>query len=97
MHQLKMIIDLLGSPSEEEINNINSEKFREMIRNVPARPPKKFSKIFLNASSEAIDLLKKMLVFDPAKRITVAEALAHPFLSELHLEDDEVLPFPINH
>lgn len=28
--------------------------------------------------------------FDPSKRITVEEALAHPYLSAYHDEDDEV-------
>lgn len=30
-----------------------------------------------------------MLTFDPKKRITVEEALAHPFLKSLHFEEDE--------
>lgn len=30
-----------------------------------------------------------MLVFDFAKRITVEEALKHPYLKELHLPEDE--------
>jgi len=33
--------------------------------------------------------LGKMLVFDHTNRITVENALKHPFLKELHLEDDE--------
>lgn len=30
-----------------------------------------------------------MLVFDPEKRITVEEALNHPYMAELHFEEDE--------
>jgi len=30
-----------------------------------------------------------MLQFDPAKRITVVEALAHPYFAGLHVESDE--------
>ena len=30
-----------------------------------------------------------MLVFDPNKRITVEEALNHPYLAELHCPEDE--------
>jgi serine/threonine protein kinase len=41
----------------------------------------------------AIDLLKKLLTFDAAKRITVEEALRHPYLSALHCPDDEVYHF----
>jgi len=39
---------------------------------------------------KAIDLLKKMLTFDPTKRITVEEALNHPYLQALHCPEDEV-------
>lgn len=42
------------------------------------------------ATPLAIDLLTKLLEFDPAKRITVEEALAHPYLNAYHDEDDEV-------
>jgi hypothetical protein len=31
-----------------------------------------------------------MMIFNPEQRMTVVEALNHPFLSKLHLEDDEV-------
>lgn len=30
-----------------------------------------------------------MLVFDPSKRITVAQALEHPYLANLHCTEDE--------
>lgn len=30
-----------------------------------------------------------MLAFDPSKRITVEDALSHPYLAELHCPEDE--------
>jgi serine/threonine protein kinase len=57
---------------------------------MPKRPGKALEKIFSKASPEAIDLLKKLLTFDMKKRITVNEALQHPYLSELHFPEDEV-------
>jgi len=33
--------------------------------------------------------LKQLLLFDPTKRITVEQALAHPFLSELRDKEAE--------
>lgn len=48
-----------------------------------------FQNLYPRASPLAIDLLNKLLTFDPAKRITVEEALAHPYLSAYHDEDDE--------
>jgi mitogen-activated protein kinase 1/3 len=37
----------------------------------------------------AIDILSKMLVFNPARRFTVEEALRHPYLSEYYDSEDE--------
>ena len=97
MHQLRIIIDLLGTPKEADIQSIENPKFREMIRSIAIRPPKKLIKLFPNQNEQgsnlliqAIDLLSKMLVFNPEQRISVVEALNHPFLAKLHLEDDEV-------
>jgi mitogen-activated protein kinase 6 len=53
----------------------------------PARP--KIETHFRGHNPEAIDLLEKMLKFHPAQRITVDEALAHPFMAGLHNADDE--------
>jgi mitogen-activated protein kinase 7 len=49
-----------------------------------------FQNLYPRASPLAIDLLTKLLAFDPSKRITVEEALAHPYLSAYHDEEDEV-------
>lgn len=37
----------------------------------------------------AVDLLERMLVFDPKKRITATEALAHEYLAPYHDPTDE--------
>jgi mitogen-activated protein kinase 1/3 len=38
-----------------------------------------------------------MLAFDPGSRITVAEALAHPYLAQLHFPEDEPDSDPVPH
>lgn len=40
--------------------------------------------------SLALDLLDRMLTFNPNKRITVEEALAHPYLEQYYDPSDEV-------
>jgi serine/threonine protein kinase len=49
------------------------------------------------ATPQALDLLSRMLVFDPSRRITVDDALRHPYLAALHDASDEpVADAPFN-
>lgn len=67
------------------------EESKKLIKNLPKNKKngKDFKKLFSFADAQAVDLLKKLLMFDPEKRISVTEALAHPYLADLHLEEDE--------
>lgn len=89
IHQLQIICEKLGTPSEDELHFVTSEKARRFMKNQPMKPGIPFAKIFPTAKPAAIDLLEKMLVFDPAKRISVEEALDHPYLESLHNVEDE--------
>ena len=82
--QLHLILQKLGTPSEEIIETIPSSKSKIYLRRLPHYPAYPLSKRFPHASPLACDLLGKLLAFDPAQRITVEEALAHPYLSGLH-------------
>ena len=56
---------------------------------MPKREAKDFNQIFKGANPHAIDLLQRMLTYDPEERITVNDALSHPYLKQLHFPDDE--------
>ena len=88
-HQLSLILDVLGTPTLEEFYAINSRRSRDYIRALPFRKRKDFSKLFPTASPEALDFLQKSLTFDPKKRMTVEQALEHPYLSAYHDPEDE--------
>ena len=47
--------------------------------------------MFPGAPAEALDLLKKLLIFNPYFRLTVEEALAHPFFHGVRKDD---IPMP---
>ena len=82
---------VIGTPDEEDIESIESEKARRYIASLPFKPPIPPERIFPNANPEAIQLLQRMLIFHPGKRITVEEALSHPYLASLHDPSDEPL------
>lgn len=86
--QIELICEYFGTPNVDDIKQIPEES-KKLIRNLPKRTGRAFNQIFSFASPDALDLLKKLLMFDPAKRITVEEALKHPYLKNLHLEEDE--------
>ena len=79
-HQLSLILDVLGTPTVEEFYAISSRRSRDYLRALPVRKPKDFAASYPSASGLALDFLRKTLTFDPKKRITVEEALAHPYL-----------------
>ncbi len=45
--------------------------------------------MFPGAPADALDLLDRMLDMNPSRRITVEEALNHPFLETMHDPEDE--------
>ncbi|MBA0599481.1 hypothetical protein Gorai_005698 [Gossypium raimondii] len=84
LNQLKLIINVLGSQQEADIQFIDNPKARRYIKSLPYSRGTHFSLLYPQADPLAIDLLQRMLVFDPSKRITVTEALLHPYLLGLY-------------
>ncbi|XP_010437375.1 PREDICTED: disease resistance protein RRS1-like [Camelina sativa] len=82
-NQLNLIINILGSQHESDLQFINNPKTRESINSLKFSRGTHFSNLYPEANPLAIDLLQRMLVFDPTKRITVIEALLHPYMAEL--------------
>ncbi|XP_053326485.1 mitogen-activated protein kinase 7 [Spea bombifrons] len=89
IHQLQLIMTVLGTPSSQVIRAIGAERVRAYIQSLPSRQPVPWSSLFPQGDRKALDLLSKMLRFDPRERISVREALRHPFLSKYHDPDDE--------
>lgn len=94
--QIQMITDLIGNPQEDLVEQITILKNKEFILSLPKRKAKDMNTIFKGANPDAIDLIKRMLTFDPSKRITIDEALEHPYMSQLHFPDDEPTTDPVS-
>lgn len=97
VHQLRLITELIGSPDDTSLGFLRSDNARRYVKQLPQYPRQRFSARFPNMSIGAVDLLEKMLVFDPSRRITVDEALCHPYLASLHeINEEPVCPSPFN-
>lgn len=84
LHQLRLIIDVLGTPSEEDLACITNHQAVQFLRTLPVKPRKAWSEIFPNASPAALNLLNDMLVFNPSKRCTMVDALNSEYMAALH-------------
>ncbi|KAF0982511.1 hypothetical protein FDP41_011441 [Naegleria fowleri] len=87
--QINLITDALGTPLEEDMEHVKHSEARRYIRNLPKKKPIPFKQLFPKAKKDELDILSKMLVFNPKKRISAEEALAHPYFSSLHDPKDE--------
>ncbi|CAM6036379.1 unnamed protein product [Sphagnum compactum] len=89
VQQLRLITELIGSPDDADLWFLQSENARRYIHQLPRFARQPLGQKFTNLRPAAADLVNKMLVFDPAQRITVAEALRHEYLAQLHDINDE--------
>ncbi|KAJ1384032.1 Serine/threonine-protein kinase, active site [Sesbania bispinosa] len=95
VQQLALITELLGSPNDSDLGFLRSDNAKKYVKQLPHVEKQPFSQRFPDVSSLAIDLAEKMLVFDPSKRITVEEALNHPYMSSLHeINEEPTCPTP---
>ena len=81
LDQIYRIFKILGTPSQEEWPELKTFKnYQSMIPSYPRKQLKE-SIADLSLNEAGIDLLSRMLIYDPAKRITAKSALEHPFFS----------------
>ncbi|OWM67874.1 hypothetical protein CDL15_Pgr010812 [Punica granatum] len=96
VQQLRLLMELIGTPSEAELEFLN-ENAKRYIRQLPLYRRQSFTEKFPHVHPAAIDLVEKMLTFDPRLRITVEGALAHPYLNSLHdISDEPTCMTPFN-
>lgn len=84
--QIKLIIELLGSPAPEDIEFITNDHAKNYVMNFKNIKKKPLSKVINYNNNQAIDLLDKMLQFNPVKRIPVDEALQHNYVASIRDE-----------
>nr|DAD38500.1 TPA_asm: hypothetical protein HUJ06_009141 [Nelumbo nucifera] len=69
VHQLRLLMELIGTPTEADLGFV-SENAKRYIRQLPCHIRQSFTEKFPHVHPAAIDLVEKMLTFDPRQRIT---------------------------
>jgi serine/threonine protein kinase len=86
---IKLFIKTLGKPTEEQLTFVKNEHARKFILGMPEHPRRKATEGVSYPNPQILDLIDKCLEFNPDNRITVDQALAHPYLANLHDPTDE--------
>jgi mitogen-activated protein kinase 1/3 len=89
--QIEKIINLLGTPEAKNVRG--SPQGLEFVARMRRCHGRDFSEIFPGVNPLAIDLLRKMLEFNPECRISAADAIKHPYMAGFY-EDSVVTTCP---
>jgi len=81
--QLNMIFNLLGTPSDEEMELLEREDAKRYLKCFAKRAGEGLQSKFPHISPDCIALLSGMLQFNPKDRIKVDKALEDPIFSEV--------------
>lgn len=90
LDQIQKIISVLGSPSPDDLEFITNPEAKEFVLvKLAKRTRQPFSHLFSKSNPVALDLLSKMLVFNPNKRYTIEQCISHPYFETLHIPEEE--------
>mmetsp|Transcript_40032 Transcript_40032/g.118709 ORF Transcript_40032/g.118709 Transcript_40032/m.118709 type:complete len:327 (+) Transcript_40032:2-982(+) len=81
--QLNMIFNLLGTPSEEHIQELERDDARRYILCFARRDGEGLAARFSHVEPDAVDILSNLLRFSPKERLGVSQALEQPLFADI--------------
>lgn len=89
IEQMTLILETVGTPDEETMARVASEKALLFLKTLPTYEKKDLRSIFPDADPLAVDLTDQLLEFDHTRRIDVPTALKHAYVEKYHDPEDE--------
>jgi mitogen-activated protein kinase 15 len=91
LNQIEKVLELIGKPKPEDIESIESPHAATILSSINIAKKRSFHNFFPNASETALDLLRRLLVFNPHHRLTVEEALKHKYVEQFSSPEEEIV------
>jgi serine/threonine protein kinase len=85
-----MIFDIIGTPGESDIAFITDPKALYYVSSFPHKDPVDLQPLSPASEPIALDLLRRLLTFNPNNRITLDEVIQHPYIERVRDLDREV-------
>ena len=84
IHQLDLISQYLGTPTSQDLASFKSSYARKSFDYANSAKRRYLHDLYPKASPDAMDLLQKLLVYNPSKRLSALECINHPYLAKFH-------------
>ncbi|CAB3402944.1 unnamed protein product [Caenorhabditis bovis] len=96
INQIERIMNTISKPSRADIASIGSYYAASVLEKMPQNPRKPIESI-ISSSSPAVDMIQRLLIFAPHKRMNVEQCLVHPYVVQFHNPSEEpVLSYEVN-
>nr|CAD7443465.1 unnamed protein product [Timema bartmani] len=89
INQIERIMSTIPPPTTEDVESICVGYGSSLLQRAPAGPRRPLTELLKDSAPDAIDLVTKLLVFHPHKRLTASEALVHPYVQRFHNSSNE--------
>ena len=101
INQIEKVLELTGKPTIKDVEALESHLASNILSSINSIRRRGFQAFFPNASDEGLDLLRKLLTFNPKERLTVDEAINHVYLKDFKGTENEmkfngVISVPMN-
>jgi serine/threonine protein kinase len=77
--QIDITFNLLGTPDEKIFDKFPRTELKERARRLPLKQRPSLIDLFPSSPGPAVDLLERLLEYNPERRISATEALACPY------------------
>ena len=100
-NQIEKVLMWTGPPTKHDLEGLNTKFGKEMFEMLLKVKKINASEWFPNISPDCLNLISRMLEFNPEKRLKIEEVIQHPYLKDFFdqsvIEDsDKKIKIPIN-
>ena len=96
MDQLTRVFKVVSIPESDLRGYVIEKDALKFLQSLPPTQADAMEKMFKNAPPGALDLIKRLLCFNPKERLTADEALAHPFFNGIKEEWGDIAPLHLD-